>query len=98
GHCSRVFADEHRVLKAPFQGEELTFGVDAALRIQAAGGPKVLRYDRASGAVLMERCNPGTSLADGELDEESARSVFVGLASRMFALEPTAAMPLREYA
>lgn len=76
GHCSRVFASKTQVLKVPFQGEELTYGVDAALKLQDADGPKVFRYDQLTGIVLMERLTPGTNLADSGLPEDDCLKVF----------------------
>ena len=55
GYCSRIYANETRVLKVPFQGEELTSGCQASLLLQTCGGPKVFEHDAAHGVILMER-------------------------------------------
>jgi hypothetical protein len=82
GQCSRVFASETLVLKVPFQGEELTYGVPAALKLQSVGGPRVLCHYVATGALLMERLCPGTTLAESSLDEKASLGVFVEAAAR----------------
>jgi len=70
GHCSRVFATADRVLKVPWQGEELVTGVMATCRIEP-WGPTVFEADEASGEVLMQRLIPGTPLGDLGLDPAS---------------------------
>jgi streptomycin 6-kinase len=97
GHCSRVFADWDRVLKIPFQGEELTYGVPAALKLADAGGPRIFAYDKATGAVLMERLVPGSDLSRSDLGPEAREEVFCRLAARIARLDPDGAMPLRDY-
>jgi streptomycin 6-kinase len=97
GHCSRVFADASCVLKAPFQGEELTSGVSAALKLAEAGGPAVYRHDSATGVVLMERLVPGSDLDSSPLSEADMQEVFVRIARRLSGLDPAGAMPLTSY-
>ncbi len=97
GHCSRVFANETRVLKAPFQGEELTFGVPAALKLASVGGPEVYEHDVASGAILMERLRPGRELSTSTLSESEAQGIFVELTSKIAGLSADSAMQLRDY-
>jgi streptomycin 6-kinase len=98
GHCSRVFASETQVLKVPFQGEELTYGVDAALKLQDADGPRVIRYDQLTGIVLMERLTPGTNLADSGLPEDDCLKVFSGAFRSISKLDPKGAIPLAKFA
>jgi len=97
GHCSRIFADESRILKVPFQGEELTYGAVAAFKIAGAGGPEVFHVDSESGVVLMSRLMPGTELALSGLNEAETQAVFVDIARRIAGLRPDGAMPLRDY-
>ena len=89
GHCSRVYGNETRVLKVPFQGEELTFGWRASLLLQTCGGPQVFEHDASTGAVLMERINPGRALS---LPEPEAREIFCGFVRTLQSL-PTAGFP-----
>ena len=97
GHCSRVFADADRVLKIPFQGEELTYGHRATLALQDRGGPKVLASDPETGAVLMERIRPGTTLAESDLDEVDRLPIFVDAVRKLHGATIDGTMPLREY-
>jgi streptomycin 6-kinase len=76
GLCSRVYATQDLVLKIPFQGEELDSGFRAALAMSGTIGPKVLKGDPATGAILMERIRPGTKLMDGQLSEEERLEIF----------------------
>lgn len=62
GYCSRVFVQGDKLLKAPFQGEETTSGFHAAYALQQIGGPQILAGDPTTGALIMERLDPGTSL------------------------------------
>ncbi|HWD39400.1 MAG TPA: aminoglycoside phosphotransferase family protein [Fimbriimonas sp.] len=97
GHCSRVFADDTRILKVSWQGEEMTYGLDAALKLQKAGGPRVFHVDRESAAVLMERLTPGSTLGESDLDESLGESVFVSLAEKISSLDSGDAMSVRQY-
>lgn len=42
GFCSKVYANATHVLKVPFQGEELTSGLVAALAMSNTIGPEVV--------------------------------------------------------
>ncbi len=75
GHCSYVYADNTKVLKFPWRGEEQTFGYQATLRLQECGGPRVYASDESTGAILMERILPGTTLGDSSIDEDEARQI-----------------------
>lgn len=94
GYCSRVYADRHKVLKVPFQGEEQISGLTAALAMQDGIGPKIHAYDLGSGSLLMERIVSGTDLSLTSAEERVARDTVVGLASRLRALPPTGLAPL----
>lgn len=77
GHCSMVYADATRVLKLPFQGEELTTGFRATLLLQDFGGSKVLASDEDRGALLMERIVPGTGLHESSIPEPDRLALFI---------------------
>lgn len=97
GHCSRVFATQDRVLKEPFQGEELTSGFRASLRLSDNGGPRVLDGDEASGAILMERIWPGTNLAQARMPDHEKTAIFADLRRRIADFPTDAMMPLAEF-
>ncbi len=97
GHCSRVYADATRVLKVPFQGEEMDSGYWAALALQGRGGPRVLAGDPLTGAVLMERVVPGTKLSDSSLDEPQRREVFLKAVLAMRGLSREHCLPLSSF-
>lgn len=80
GHCSRVYASADRVLKVPFQGEEMFSGRVAAELLSRMVGPRVFESDEATGALLMERLVPGTNLAESGLTENERLVVFSELA------------------
>lgn len=77
GFCSRVFADQTRVLKVPFQGEEAISGWRMALAHSGTIGPEIFEHDPATGALLMERLSPGTKLSDSGLSEEDCLALVV---------------------
>lgn len=91
GMCSRVYATQELVLKIPFQGEELDSGFRAALAMSGTIGPKVLKGDPATGAILMERIRPGTKLMDAQLSEEERLEIFAEKAQMLQGL-PVAGM------
>lgn len=86
GHCSHVYADATRVVKVPWQGEEMSSGYHAAWLLANCGGPKVLAGDQETGTVLMERITPGTSLASVEISDHDAFGVAEGFVRRMEGL------------
>ena len=92
GHCSRVYADATTVLKVPWRGEETTSGYVAALRLEGRLGPRVLRGDAETGAVLMERLHPGLPLGDSALSDEERLAITVGFL-RELAKEDAAGLP-----
>jgi streptomycin 6-kinase len=98
GYCSYVYADTTRALKAPWRGEEQTSGYRAALALGGWWGPKVFESDEASGAVLMERICPGTTMADSGLPEEEARQIVVALMKELQGrVDPQGYPTLRDY-
>lgn len=97
GHCSRVYASESLVLKIPFQGEEQTTGLTAALRLGESLGPKILNSDIATGAILMERVRPGTSLSQANLPDQECRKILVRLAQEIRRLNPEGLMPMSAF-
>lgn len=95
GHCCRAWADATRVLRVPFDGEEITHGVRAAIALQAADGPRIFASDEATGILLMERLLPGTKLAESPTPNPE---VFLAVAPKVAAVPPpVGAMTLREY-
>lgn len=96
GYCSKVYADKARVLKIPFQGEELTSGFRANFLLQKANGPKIIDSDPISGSLLMERFNPGTSLTL-EWENLDDLEIFTRLAKNISLLPMTEALPIEQY-
>ena len=62
GHCSRVYADSERVLKVPFQGEEMDSGYWAILALEGPFKPIIFASDPETGSLLIERAIPGLPL------------------------------------
>lgn len=88
GYCSRVFADHHRVLKVPFQGEEMTSGLRAAVAHSGHFGPNVITCDVSSGAILMERIEPGEKLGESDLALDEKDQVMMDLIAAVPPLPP----------
>jgi len=98
GHCSRVYATKDRVAKIPFQGEEQTTGMLAALRLAGHGGPRIYDHDGATGALLMDRIAPGMQLAEAHLlTFDQMREVFIEHFLAMRDVPTAGMMPLREW-
>jgi len=97
GHCSDVYADDTRVLKVPFQGEEMTSGYFAARILSGGLGARVLEGDQESGIVLMERIRPGTTLSNADLPDEEAQSLVTNFIRHLQALPTEGCMPLAHY-
>lgn len=97
GYCSRVYAVGDHVLRVPFQGEELDSGFRAALVLQEFGGPKIIRSDEATGALLMERIRPGVSLGDSAVSEEVAFEVICSWLERWQSLPTTGMKSVGSY-
>ncbi len=97
GYCSRVYANAGQVLKIPFQGEEQTSGCLAAVRMSGNVGPRVVEFDTATGALLMERVVPGTKLSESGLSDDECRRIVLDFASRIRQLDPRGLMPVSQY-
>ena len=95
GYCSTVYTEPSRVLKLPFQGEEQTSGFHAAYTLQSVEGPIIFDGDQTTGALLMERLCPGTSLIDQP--ETEAIQTFIQLAKKMRDLPTDHCLPLENY-
>lgn len=90
GHCSVVWSvldagGTERVLKVPFRGEETDTGAHAAVAHASLGGVLVLRADPQTGALLMPRLVPGTSLMSAP--ESEMREVTLDLMHRLHRAE-----------
>lgn len=97
GHCSRVYADRTRVLKIPFQGEELTSGYEAAFKLSGNVGPVVFAGDAETGSLLMERLDPGMKLMDSQLSDGRQVEIAARFAQSIQTLPTDKCMPLAEY-
>lgn len=98
GYCSHVYADETRVLKTPWQGEEKTSGCRAGVALSGWWGPEVYEFDAESGSLLMARVCPGSTLAEPNVSEEDARRVCVGLIQELdHQINPDDFLNLAEY-
>lgn len=95
GYCSRVFASEDRVLKVPWQGEEMVTGGRAA-RLIEPWGPIVFEVHEPTGIVLMERLRPGTSLLSA-MPVPGAENLFCGWFRAMADLPTGGLMPVESY-
>ncbi|MGI8924176.1 MAG: aminoglycoside phosphotransferase family protein [Fimbriimonadales bacterium] len=96
GHCSKVYADATRVLKAPFRGEELESGFVAALRIAGKRGPRVFQSDTGTSGILMERLIPGTPVGES-LPDEDALEITAEFARAMWCEETSGCLPLAAF-
>lgn len=97
GHCSRVYADETRVLKVPYQGEELTSGFRASLLLANSVGPRVYESDAETGSVLMERLQPGTKLEHAGLSDQEKLEITVGFIKQIQTLPTEGCMSMSDY-
>lgn len=97
GHCSQVYADATRVLKVPFRGEEQVSGWRAALLLSGEIGPEVYAHDPETGALLMERVMPGTTLAESGLSDDECLEIVLEFAERMKGLSTEWMLPVSEY-
>lgn len=97
GFCCRVFAGHDRVLRVPFQGEELVEGARAARRLALGGGPRVYEWDETSGSLLMERLFPGSTLAQAELPDNQAQNVVITLIKKLQTLPTEGCMTIGTY-
>jgi len=97
GHCSHIYATNDRVLKVPFQGEELASGFVAALRIAGNLGPNVIEADSESGVVLMDRIHPGTTLGANGLNDAECQALVTGFIRQLQPLPTEGCLPLDQY-
>ncbi|MEQ1823612.1 MAG: aminoglycoside phosphotransferase family protein [Fimbriimonadaceae bacterium] len=97
GYCANVYADSSRVLKVPFQGEELDSGFRATLAYSETVGPRVIASDVESSSILMERIVPGTTLDVHGLSDEAQLQICVGFALRVREISLAAPLPLAKY-
>jgi streptomycin 6-kinase len=97
GHCSRVWTDGPRVLKVPFQGEEMTTGRLAAERMSGWPGVRVLASDVATGALLMDRLGDPLSATWSAEDDDKALDIFLNLALAMRKISPEGMMDLSAF-
>ncbi len=97
GYCSRVYADATRILKAPFQGEEVTTGLVAARRIADDIGPHIHAWDEATGTVLMDRILPGTKLHEAGLSDEECVQIATSFMHRLRHYPTDSLMKLADY-
>ncbi|HLO99736.1 MAG TPA: aminoglycoside phosphotransferase family protein [Fimbriimonas sp.] len=97
GYCSKVFLDESRALKVPFQGEEQSSGLRAFLAYPESIRPKVYQFDESTGSILMERLMPGTILGDRSISLETSTTVFTEAARTIANIEFDNPIPLTRY-
>lgn len=97
GYCSRIYADSTRILKAPFQGEEITTGLVAARRMAGDVGPQIHAWDDETGTLLMDRVLPGTPLHRAGLTDEECLHLASTFIKKMRVYSTDALMPLSEY-
>ncbi len=89
GHCSYVWADETRVLKVPFQGEEMTSGYEMQALLAHHGiGPNLLVGNKLDGSMIMERAVPGDKLNETGLSDDQQIQVWRDLVWRIQQCEP----------
>lgn len=97
GYCSHVYADESRVLKCPWRGEEQTSGFRAAIALGGWWGPEIFASDEESGSLLMARVQPGTTLAETTVSETEARRVCIDLIRSLEGrVDPTGFLDLKD--
>jgi hypothetical protein len=98
GHCSRVYATADKVLKVPYQGEEMTTGYLAIARLGEPYGPEIFESDVATGSMLMARAIPGTKLHESGLTEKEQFEVWLPIAKAFQTISKEGLMPFAEYA
>lgn len=84
------------VLKVQFPDEESEHEAAALARWDGAGAVRLLAWDQRRRALLLERCEPGTALADEPPDE--ALGVLVALARRLLVPSGPPFLPVAEVA
>jgi streptomycin 6-kinase len=71
------------VLKVAWPHRESEHEVDALLHYDGSGAVRVLAHDRNRGAMLLERCKPGTTLLE-EHDEQEALQIAADVLRRLW--------------
>jgi hypothetical protein len=97
GYCSKIFANESRVLKFPWRGEEKTSGWKMALALSKTIGPEIYECDESSGALLMERIIPGMHLSEILLSEKQALALAAQFREVCAKLPTKDLMPVETY-
>jgi hypothetical protein len=97
GYCCRAYADRNRVLRVPFQGEELTSGGEAAIRLAQAGGPEIFAADPETGALLMERLLPATPFKQRCSPDYLGLDVFRRIRDQVVTLNPDGMSTISDY-
>lgn len=106
GYCCRAWASEDRILRVPFQGEELTSGFHAALLL-SGWGPTIFEHDQETGALFMERLVPGEKLMFSAVPDEQRVEIVAEMIRYCRSVSPPPApslpsgegglMPLSQY-
>ncbi len=97
GFCSHVYATPDKVLKVPFQGEEMTSGYFAMIRQTGPFAPKIFAHDSATGSMLMERAIPGTKLHESGIDEPEQLSIWMQIALAFREMDTDNLRPMNVY-
>lgn len=98
GWCSKAYADDTRVLKCPWRGEELTSSYRASMEMSGWYGPAILQSHEPTGTILMERVIPGTQLSDMRTSEAHDRELAAKLIEKQNArMKPEGYPTLRDY-
>ncbi|RYG26010.1 hypothetical protein EON82_05085 [bacterium] len=96
--CSLILTGSRRgqdlVLRVPVTEWEIEESLPALLAFAGRGGVEILESDAATGAALMPRLRPGTTL--NEASEDEAVEAIIGLVSRIRGTAGSG-MPVSEY-
>jgi streptomycin 6-kinase len=84
------------VLKIGFPHRESEHEADALAHYDGRGAVRLLQYDAARGAMLLERCEPGTPLLD-EPDERESFGIAAQILARLWH-PPSSGHPFRPLA
>jgi streptomycin 6-kinase len=98
GHCSHVYASHDKVLKVPFQGEEMTSGYWAMIHQTGDFAPTIFQRDPVTGSMLMERAMPGTKLHESGIDEAEQLRIWAQIAHQFHTISTQNLMPMEAYA
>ncbi|MBS1728555.1 MAG: hypothetical protein JST51_17700 [Armatimonadetes bacterium] len=97
GHCSHVYATSDKVLKVPYQGEEMTSGYWAMVGLDGEFAPRIFESDPATGSMLMERAIPGTKLHESGVDPAEQTEIWRHVALSFRSLMSEKLMTMAEY-